>query len=65
MQPSDSAEPEKARTSKATGGNTAAYVAFVDKISNQINQVTQAHTAPDFAKCNLNKYHTGKGTDIL
>nr|DAZ60241.1 MAG TPA: hypothetical protein [Caudoviricetes sp.] len=26
---------------------------------------TQAHTAPDFAKCNLNKYHTRKGTDIL
>lgn len=46
MQPSDSAEPEKARTSKATGGNTAAHVALVDKISNQINQATQAHTAP-------------------
>ena len=30
MRLSDMAEPEKARTSKATGGNTAAHVAFVD-----------------------------------
>ena len=45
MRLSDTAEPEMACTSKATGGNTAAHVAFVDKISNQINQATQAHTA--------------------
>lgn len=29
MQLSDTAEPEKACPSKATGGNTAAHVAFV------------------------------------
>ena len=54
------AEPEKARTSKATGGNTAAHVAFVDSF-----QAKQSRTAPDFTKYNLNKYHTRKGTDIL
>ena len=59
------AEPEKARTSKATGGNTAAHVAFVDSFSSLKKSFTQARTAPDFAKYNLNKYHTRKGTDIL
>lgn len=58
MQPSDSAEPEKARTSKATGGNTAAHVAFVGSFPHHTNSATQAYTAPDFAKCNLNKFHT-------
>lgn len=59
------AEPEKARTLKATGGNTAAHVAFVGKFSQPQEKPTQARTASDFAKYNLNKYHTGKGTDIL
>lgn len=65
MRLSDTAEPEKARPQRQRVATPLPTLLLWYSFPRLKKSFTQAHTAPDFAKCNLNKYHTGKGTDIL
>jgi len=59
------AEPEKACPQRQRVAISPTTLLLWDSFSSLKKSFTQAHTAPDFAKCNLNKYRTRKGTDIL
>ena len=65
MQLSDMAEPEKARPQGQRVATPPPTLLLWDSFPSLKKSFTQAHTAPDFAKHNLNKYHIRKGTDIL
>ena len=65
MRLSDMAEPEKARPQGqrvATSPPTLLLWYSFPSLKKSPHKPTQP---PDFAKCNLNKYHTRKGTAIL